>query len=113
MADFAQNLGFLFSVIPHQIVHRCITSRAGAVPGNIALNAAKDRFNRLTVPLLIVGNEVIPVPILFEGDDFWKFINLELLVLFRMGVIKSPLLKREISTDKVNKPANLFVLVLN
>ena len=30
-----------------------------------------------------------------------------------MGIIESPLFERDISTDKVNKPANLFMLVLN
>ena len=60
-----------------------------------------------------VACEVFPVPVLLIGYDFGKFINLKLLVLWRMGIIESPLLKRDISTDKVNKPANLFMLVLN
>ena len=42
-----------------------------------------------------------------------EFINLEFLIFRRMGIIKSPLLKRNISADKVKKPADLFMLVLN
>ena len=35
-------------------------------------------------------------------------------VVFRgVGIIEGPLLERDISTDKVNKPADLFMLVLN
>lgn len=65
------------------------------------------------VALLVVRDKVFPVPVLLIGYDFGKFINLKLLVLWRMGIIESSLLKRDISTDKVNKPANLFMLVLN
>lgn len=97
----------------HQIVHRHITGRASAVFGYIALNSTKYRANGLVVALLVVRDKVFPVPVLLIGYDFGKFINLKLLVLWRMGIIESPLLKRDISTDKVNKPANLFMLVLN
>ena len=80
--------------------------------GYIALNSTKYRANGLVVALLVVRDKVFPVPVLLIGYDFGKFINLKLLVLWRMGIIESPLLKRDISTDKVNKPANLFMLVL-
>ena len=53
------------------------------------------------VALLVVRDKVFPVPVLLIGYDFGKFINLKLLVLWRMGIIESPLLKRDISTDKV------------
>ena len=81
--------------------------------GYIALNSTKYRANGLVVALLVVRDKVFPVPVLLIGYDVGKFINLKLLVLWRMGIIESPLLKRDISTDKVNKPANLFMLVLN
>ena len=81
--------------------------------GYIALNSTKYRANGLVVALLVVRDKVFPVPVLLIGYDFGEFINLKLLVLWRMGIIESPLLKRDISTDKVNKPANLFMLVLN
>ena len=41
------------------------------------------------------------------------FINFELLVFEGMGIVKSPLLERDISTDKVNQPAVLLVKILN
>ena len=81
--------------------------------GYIALNSTKYRANGLVVALLVVRDKAFPVPVLLIGYDFGKFINLKLLVLWRMGIIESPLLKWDISADKVNKPANLFMLVLN
>ena len=81
--------------------------------GYIALNSTKYTSNGLVVALQLVRDKGFPVPVLLIGYDFGKFINLKLLVLWRVGIIESPLLKRDISTDKVNKPANLFMLVLN
>lgn len=80
---------------------------------DITLNTAKYRTNSFVVTLLIVRNEILPVPFLFVGQDFGEFINFELLVLGRMRILKSPLAKWNVSTDKVEKPANLFMLVLN
>ena len=50
---------------------------------------------------------------LYKSFDGRKFINLEFLVLRRMGIIKSPLFERNVSADKVNKPAVLLVKILN
>ena len=113
LADLAQNLAFLFAIVPHEIADRGITCRTGTVFWNITLHPAEYRANGFVVTLLVVGNEVLPVPVLFIGYDFGQFINLEFLVLGRMGIIKSPLLEWDISADKVNEPANLFLLVLN
>jgi hypothetical protein len=113
LADFAQNLAFLFAIIPHQIIHGSITCRAGTVLRNIAFDTAKDRLNSFVVTLLVVRNKIFPIPILFIRDDFWKLIYFEFLILWRMGIIKSPLFERNISANKVNKPTNLFMLVLN
>ena len=46
-------------------------------------------------------------------DYFWELINLEFLIFGRMGIIEDPLLKGNISADKIKKPADLFMLVLN
>lgn len=46
-------------------------------------------------------------------DDFGKFVHLEFLVFRGMGIIKSPLFKRDISADKINQPAVLLVKRLN
>ena len=42
-------------------------------------------------------------------DDPGELIHLELLVLGRMGIIKGPLFKRDISADKVDQPAVLLI----
>ena len=52
-------------------------------------------------------------PVLAEVSDQREFINFELLVFGGMGIVKSPLLERDISTDKVYQPAVLLVTVLN
>jgi hypothetical protein len=113
LADFAQNLTFLLAVIPCKIIHRSITCRAGTVFRNIAFYTTKDRLDGFAVTLLVVRNKILPIPILFIRDDFGKLIYFEFLILWRVGVIKSPLFKRDISANKVNKPTNLFMLVLN
>ena len=113
LADLAQKLAFLFAIIPHEIVYRGVTGRAGTMLWNITIAMPKNRLNGFVITLFVIGNKIFPVPLLLIGYNFWKFINSELLVLWRMGIIKSPLLERNISTDKVNKPADLFMLVLN
>jgi len=113
LTDLAENLAFLFPIVPHEIVYRSITGRAGTVFWNITFHTSKNRLNGFVITLLVVRDEILPVPFLFVGYDFGKLINLELLILWRVGIIKSPLLERDVSTDKVNKPANLFLLVLN
>ena len=113
LADLAQNLAFLPAVVPHEIVHRGVTGRAGTMFWNITIAMPKNRLNVFVITLFVVGKEIFPVPVLLIGDDFRKLINLEFLILWGMGIIKSPLLERDISTNKVNKPADLFMLVLN
>jgi hypothetical protein len=113
LADFAQKLAFLFAIVPHQIIHGSITCRAGTVFWNITFHTAKDRLDSFVVTLPVVRNKIFPIPILFIRDDFWKLIYFEFLILWRMGIIKSPLPERDVSANKVNKPANLFMLVLN
>ena len=54
------------------------------------------------IALLVIKDEIFPVPVLLIGYDFGKLINLELLILWRVGIIKGPLLERDVSTDKVN-----------
>jgi hypothetical protein len=92
LADFAQNLTFLFTIVPHQIIHRSTTCRTGAVFWNIAFYTSKDRLDSFVVTLLIVRNKIFPIPILFIRNDFWKLIYFEFLILWRVGIIKSPLL---------------------
>lgn len=102
LADLAQNLTFFLAIVPHEIVHRGITGRTGTVFRNITLDPAEYRTYGFVIALLVIRNEVLPVPALLIGYDFGKLINLEFLVLWRMGIIKSPLLEWDVSADKVN-----------
>ena len=54
------------------------------------------------------------LPVLFdEGFDMRQFIDFELLIFGRMGILIGPLLERDISADKVDQPAVLLVKMLN
>ena len=100
LADFTSDLIFLPSIVPGQIVHRSAACRACAVHRNITFNTAEDRPDSFVVTLLIVGNEIQPVPVLLKGDDLRKLVNPELLIFRRMGIIKSPLFQRDLFADK-------------
>ena len=110
------NLAFELSglaVIAVKIRLRGTAGRAGAVLRDVTFFASGDRFYLNIVPMFKVRNEEAPVPFLLDNLDLWKFIDLELLILWRMGIIESPLLERDISADEVDQPAVLLVKVLN
>lgn len=69
--------------------------------GDIAYRAVPDRHDLFAVAFLEVWDKVLVSPVLPERDDPGKFINLELLVFGGMGIVESPLLKWDVSTDKV------------
>ena len=102
LTHLAQKLTFLLAVIPHPLVHRSITCRTGTVFRNVTFITTKYMTDIFVITLLVIRDEIFPVPILPVGNDFWKLVNLEFLILGRMGIIKRTLLKRNISTDKVN-----------
>ena len=52
-------------------------------------------------------------PVLPEVSDKREIVNFELVVLWGMGIIKSPLFQWDISADKMNQPAVLLVKRLN
>ena len=79
-ADLAQELPG-FTVISVQVGLGSLTEGAGTVFRDITFGAAPDR----------------------------ELIHLELLVPGRMGIIKGPLFKRDISADKVDQPAILLI----
>ena len=113
LADLAQHLGFSFPIVPREIVNRRTANRTVTGFGNITFHASEHRLNGFMVTPLIVRDEILPVPFLFIGNEFGELINFKFLIFRRMGIIESPLLKWDVSTDKVNKPAKLFMLVLN
>ena len=55
----------------------------------------------LAVTLIEVRNQFLIGPVLTEIRNQRKFINLVLLVFGGMGVIKRPLLERDVSADKI------------
>ena len=79
---------------------RGITSGAGTVIRDIAFRASADRTDLLAVTFFEIRDEVFVIPVLAKVGDEWKLINLELLVLWRWGIIKDPLPERDISADK-------------
>ena len=89
-----------------------IATWAGTVVINITFRTAADRFDFLAILPFEVRNVVFVIPF-FVIDYFWELINLEFLIFGRMGIIEDPLLKGNISADKIKKPADLFMLVLN
>ena len=97
--DFAQDLS-LRAVILVEIGFWSIAARAGAVIINITCGPAADRFDFFAILPFKVRDVIVVVPFLVI-DDLWKLINFELLILWRMRIIESPLLERDISTDKV------------
>ena len=99
-ADLALELSF-GTVVPVEVRFWRITAGAAAVVGDIALRAAADRADFLSVTLFKVRDEVFVVPVLAEVGNEREFVNLELLVFGGMGVIKSPLLERDVSADEV------------
>jgi len=98
--DLAEKLSF-GTVIPVKKWLWGITARAGAVIRDVALRAAVYRPDLLAIAFFVVGDEFFVSPVLPEVGDQREFVNLELLVFWGMGIIKSPLLKRDVSADKI------------
>ena len=111
-ADFAFELSG-FTVIAVKIRLWGATGRAGAVFGNIAFLTAGNWLNLHVVALFKVREKELPVPFMLYDLDFWEFIHFEFLVFRGMGIIKGPLLKRNVSADEVDQPAVLLIKVLN
>lgn len=65
------------------------------------------------VAVFKVRNEETPVPFMLDDQYFWKLVHFKFLIVWRMGIIESPLLERDISSDEVEQPAVLLVKVLN
>ena len=101
LTNFTKNLAFLPAIVPSQILNRSIAGITATVFGNVTFNTAEYGFDSFVVTLFIVRDKIFPVPFLLIGYDFGKLIHFELLVPWRVGIIKSPLLERDMSTDKI------------
>ena len=101
IADLTEELS-LRTVIFVQKELWCITAGAAAGVRNITFRAAADRADLLAIALFVVRDELLISPVLVEVGNQREFINLELLVLWGMGIIKGPLLKGDISANEVD-----------
>ena len=79
-----------------------ITKRTGTVIGDVAFLTSCNRLDLYIVAVFEVRDEQSPVPFMVMKFDLGKFICFELLIFWRVGIIKSPLFKRDISADKLN-----------
>jgi len=80
-----------------------VASGAFTVIVNVAFGSPRDRLYWLIIRVtpLKVSHEILVIPGFYIKNQ-GELINLKLLVLWRMGIIESPLLKRNKSTDKVD-----------
>ncbi len=78
-----RNLGFFLTIIPSKVRFRSIAGRTSTFIRDIAFDSAESRFDGFAITLFVVREKVIPFPVLFVGDDTWKFINFKFLVCRR------------------------------
>lgn len=109
--DFALVLA-VAAVIIIEVVVRGTAKRTDSILGDGFPIAPLNRFDGLTIlPEIVLQKEL---PVLFdEWLDDREAICGKLLIFRGVGIIEGPLLERDISADKVQEPANSFVLFLN
>ena len=111
-ADFAEELAFGTIVFVQKGFWR-ITPGAGAGVWDITFGPAADRADLLAIAFFVVRDKFLVSPVLSEIGNKGELINLELLVFWGIGIIKSPLPEGDISADEVNQPAVLLIKILN
>ena len=99
VADFAENLPFA-SVVFVKVRFRCIAARTFTVVTDIAFGTSVNSFDGLAVTPFDVFDEIFVIPNLVV-ENFRQFIYFEFLVLWRMRIVECPLLKRDISANKI------------
>ena len=109
--DFTLKLTVAAVVIVYVMMRRTAKRADGIIRNGSAVTTLNWSHRFTILPLIVFKKEL---PVLFDkGFDNGKLIDLKFLILWRMGIIESPLFQRNISADKVNKPADLLMLVLN
>ena len=112
MADLAQELAF-GTVVAVEVLGRSVTAGAVRIGRDPAFAAPADRLQFTpVVRALVFAPEVLPV-LFLQGDDPWELIRFELLVLWGMCLIISPLLERDVSADKTEEPALLVIKIID
>ena len=115
LTDFAQDLAFR-AIVLIKVRHWSITARTFAVFTDITFGTSSDRLNWLIGILIAPGkieHKILIIPRFNIVKNERKLINFKFLIFGRMGIIKSPLLERDIFADKVNKEAVLLIKLLN
>ena len=112
-ADLAQELSAAAGVVV-DIFMRSAAERTYGICGHSTLPAFAgiDRLEGFPIAEAVILVPEFPV-LLDERFDDWKLVREELLILRAVDFIMSPLLQRDISADKENKPADLAILFLN
>ena len=101
VADFALDLPG-FTIVAIEVRLWGVAGRAFTVFWDVTLLTPGNRFNLLLIFVLKVRDEELPVPLILVKSDTWEFIGLEFLIFWGVGIIKSPLLERDIFADKIN-----------
>ena len=90
-----------FAVVAVEIRFGCTAGRTTAVIGDIAGFPPGNRTNLLAVMVFKIRNQELPVPLMLMELDPGEFIDFKFLVFRGMGIIKCPLLERDVSADKI------------
>ncbi len=91
----------VFTIVPHEILVWSVTRETTTVFGDVTFTMTKYGSDGFTITLFVVRDKILPIPFLLIGYDFGKLIYLKLMMIWRVGIIESPLLVRYISTDKI------------
>ena len=100
VTNFAGKLSF-GAVVLVKIGLWSLTTGTGTFFRDVTFGLTFDGADLLAVTLIEVRNQFLIGPVLTEIRNQRKFINLVLLVFGGMGVIKRPLLERDVSADKI------------
>ena len=100
------------AIIIIEIVVGSATEWTDGILGNGFPIAPLDRPDGFAIFPEVVFQEELPV-LFEEGLDDREAVSVEFLVFRGVWIIEGPLLERDISADKVQEPANRFILFLN
>lgn len=100
ITDFAKKLS-LGAVVLIKKEFGSATTWTVTVVRNITIGAPVNGFDFFTIAFFVIRDQVFVSPLLFEISNERKLINFKLLVFRGVGVIKCPLLKRDVSANKI------------
>jgi hypothetical protein len=111
-ADLTQELAF-GAIVVVKVLGRGITARTACIGRDPAFATPADRSEfAAIVSALVFTPEMLPV-LLLQRNDPGKLIRFEFLVFWGVDLVMSPLLKRNIFADKIEKPALLTIKIID